>query len=127
MYYLPAIQESAPTNSEVDTAPEAAEASQDSVINAPTSLDKPAEETKHPGLSEKDKTINQETPQDVMKPPADSQALVVEKEAPEKIELILASLVVPIQAIPPPSQGSKASDTASQQPPKDKLTIKLKK
>ena len=113
MYYLPAIQESAPTNSEVDTAPEAAEASQDSVINAPTSLDKPAEETKHPGLSEKDKTINQETPQDVMKPPADSQALVVEKEAPEKIELILASLVVPIQAIPPPSQGSKASDTAS--------------
>ena len=78
-------------------------------------------------MSEKDKTINQKTPQDVMKPPANPQAPIVEKEAPEKIELVLASLVVPIQAVPPPSQGSKASNTASQQPSKDKLTIKLKK
>ena len=126
MYYLPAIQESAPTNSEVDTAPEAAEASQDSVINAPTSLDKPAEETKHLRVSEKDKTINQETPQDVMKPLVDPQAPAAENKALEKMELVLASLAVPIKAIPPPSQGSEASDTASQQPSKDKLTIKLK-
>ena len=84
MYYLPAIQESTPANFEADTAPEAAKASQDSVINAPTSLDKPAEETEHPGVSEKDKTINQETPQDVMKPPADSQGLVAEKELLKK-------------------------------------------
>ena len=61
-----------------------------------------------------------------MKPLADPQAPPAEKEAPEKIELVSASLAMPIQAVPP-SQGSKASDTASQQPFKDKLTIKLKK
>ena len=77
-------------------------------------------------MSEKEKTINQETPQDVMKPPANPQAPIVGKEAPKKMELVLASLAVPIQAVTPPSQGSKASDTASQQPSKDKLTIKLK-
>ena len=65
-------------------------------------------------MSKKDKTINQETPQDVMKPPADPQAPVAENEAPEKMELVLASLVVPIQAVPPQSQGSEASDTTSQ-------------
>ena len=57
----------------------------------------------------------------------DPQAPGAEKEAPEKMEIVLASLAVPIQAVPPPSQGSEASGTASQQPPKDKLTIKLKK
>ena len=127
VYYPPTIRESTPTSSEADIAPEAAEAGQDSVTNAPTPLDKPAEETEHPGVSEKEKTINQETPQDVMKPPANPQAPIVGKEAPKKMELVLASLAVPIQAVTPPSQGSKASDTASQQPSKDKLTIKLKK
>ena len=78
-------------------------------------------------MLEKEKTINQEIPKDVMKPPVDPQAPPAEKEAPEKMELVLASLAMPIQAVPPPSQGSKASDTASQQPSKDKLTIKLKK
>ena len=77
-------------------------------------------------MSEKEKTINQETPQDVMKPLVDPQAPAAENKALEKMELVLASLAVPIKAIPPPSQGSEASDTASQQPSKDKLTIKLK-
>ena len=44
----------------------------------------------------------------------------------EKMELVLAFLVLPLKVIPP-SQDSKAFDTASQQPSKDKLTIKLKK
>ena len=127
MYYPLAIRESTPASYEADTAPRTAEASQDSVTNTPTPLDKPAEETDHLGVSEKDKTINQETIQDVMKPPADPQAPVAKNEAPKKMELVLASLVVPIQAVPPPSQGSEASGTASQQLPKDKLTIKLKK
>ena len=65
-------------------------------------------------MLEKDKTINQDTPQDVVKPPIDSQAPAVENEAPEKMELVLASFAVPIQAVPPPSQGSEASDAASQ-------------
>ena len=102
-------------------------AGQDGVTNASTPLDKPAEETKHPRVSDKDKTTNQETPQDVLKPPTDPQALIAEKEVLKKMELVLASLAVPIQAVPPPSQDSEASDIASQQPPKDKLTIKLKK
>ena len=58
-------------------------------------------------------TINQETPQDVMKSPVDFQALTAENEAPKKMELVLASLTVPIKAVPPPSQGFEASDTAS--------------
>ena len=77
-------------------------------------------------MSEKEKIINQEVPQDVMKPPADPQAPPAEKEAPEKMELVLASLAMPLKVIPP-SQDSEAFDTASQQPSKDKLTIKLKK
>ena len=71
MYYPPTIQESALASSEADTVPRAAEASQGNVINAPTPFDKPAEDTENPGVSEKDKAINQETPQDVVKSPAD--------------------------------------------------------
>ena len=108
----PAIRESTPTNSEADTALEATEASQDNATNAPTPLNKPAEETEHPGVSEREKIIKQEVPQDVMKPPTDPQAPSVEKEAPEKMKLVLASLAVPIKAVPP-SQGSEAFDTSS--------------
>ena len=71
MYYPPVIQEFAPASSEADTTPEVAKAGQDSATNTSTPLDKPVEETEHPGASEKEKTINQEIPQDVMKPPAD--------------------------------------------------------
>ena len=107
-----AIREYAPTNFEADTAPEAVEAGQDSATNAPTPLDKPAEEIEHPGVSEKEKIINQKVPLDVMKPPADPQAPSAEKEALEKMELMLASLAMSIKAIPP-SQDSEAFDTTS--------------
>ena len=100
MYYPPSLLESAPSSSEADTAPEVAEAGQDNATNAPTPLNKPAEETEHPGVLEKEKVINQEVPQDVMKPPTDPQAPPTKKEAPEKMELVLASLTVPIKAIP---------------------------
>ena len=126
-YYPPAIRESAPANFEADTAPEVVEVGQNSVTNASTPLDKLAEEIEHLEVSKKKKTINQEAPQDVIKPPVDPQAPIAENEAPERMELVLASLTVPIQAVPPPSQGSEASNTASQQASKDKLTIKLKK
>ena len=88
------------------------EAGQDSATNAPTPLDKPAEETKHPGMLEKEKIINQEVPQDVMKPSVDLQAPPAEKEAPEKMELVLASLAMPLKVVPP-SQDSEAFDIAS--------------
>ena len=107
-----AIREYAPTNFEADTAPEAVEAGQDSATNAPTLLDNPAEEIEHLGVSEKEKIINQKVPLDVMKPPADPQAPPVEKEALEKMELVLASLAVSIKAVPP-SQDSEAFDTTS--------------
>ena len=77
-------------------------------------------------MSEKEKIINQKVPLDVMKPPADPQAPLTEKEALEKMELMLASLAMSIKTVPP-SQDSEAFDTTSQQPSKDKLTIKLKK
>ena len=107
-----AIREYAPTNFEADTALEAVEVGQDSATNAPTPHDKPAEEIEHPGVSEKEKIINQKVPLDVMKPPADPQAPPVEKEALEKMELVLASLAVSIKAVPP-SQDSEAFDTTS--------------
>jgi len=113
MYYPPTIWKSALAISKADTALEVAEAGQDNATNDPTPLDKTAEETKHLGVSEKEKTINQEVPQDVMKPPADPQAPPAENEAPEKMELVSASLAGPIEAIPP-GQGSEASNTASQ-------------
>ena len=71
MYYPPTIQESALASSKADIVPRVAEASQGNVTNAPTLFDKPAEDTENPGVSEKDKAINQETPQDVVKSPAD--------------------------------------------------------
>ena len=58
MYDLPAIRESAPVSSKVDTAPEATKAGQDSATNTPTPLDKPVEEAEHPGVSKKEKIIN---------------------------------------------------------------------
>ena len=61
-YYPPTIQESAPANSEADTAPEVVKAGQNSVTNAPTPLDKLTEEIEHLEVSKKEKTINQETP-----------------------------------------------------------------
>ena len=100
MYYPLAIRESARASSKADTALEAAGVGQDSATNAPTPLNKPAEETEHPGVLEKEKVINQEVPQDVMKPPTDPQAPLTKKEALEKMELVLASLTVPIKAIP---------------------------
>ena len=121
-----AIREYAPTNFEADTALEAVEVGQDSATNAPTPHDKPAEEIEHPGVSEKEKIINQKVPLDMMKPPVDPQAPPTEKEALEKMELMLTSLAMSIKAIPP-SQDSEAFNTTSQQPFKDKLTIKLKK
>ena len=62
VYYPPALQESAPASSEADIAPETAEAGQDSATNAPTPFDKPAKETEHLGVSEKEKIINQKVP-----------------------------------------------------------------
>ena len=62
VYYPPAIREPAPASSEADIALESAEAGQNSATNASTSLDKPAEETEHPRVSEREKIINQEVP-----------------------------------------------------------------
>nr|XP_023901960.1 brain acid soluble protein 1-like [Quercus suber] len=85
----------------------------------PTSTDKPAKETKHQGALEKEETSNQEAPQDVVKPPAGSQATLVIPQVPptEKKSSEVA----------PPSQDPKASNETPRQTPKDKLSIKLKK
>ncbi|XP_065633419.1 uncharacterized protein LOC136069141 [Quercus suber] len=55
-------------------------------------------------------------------PPANPQAPPAEKEASGNVELASDPLKTA-----PVSQASKASEIASQHPPKDKLTIKLKK
>nr|XP_023925245.1 extensin-like [Quercus suber] len=122
----PAIREVASANSEVGTTSKATDEGQAGAAKDPTSIDKPSEETRHQGALEKEETSNQEAPQDVVKPPAESQATPADSQAthadspapPVKKELPETTL---------PSQDPKASDAASRQIPKDKLSIKLKK
>lgn len=120
VYYPPAIREATFANSEADTTSEAANKDQASAANEPTPTDRPAEKVEHPGVSEKEKTSNHEVPQGVMNPQTDLQVPHAEKG------LASASPVVPSEAALL-GQGFEAPDAASQQIPKDKLSIKLKK
>ena len=64
-----------------------------------------------------------------MKTPTVTQDPLAEKEAPKKMEIVLATLPLPAK-IDPASKGLKAPETAASQPnkvpPKEKLVIKKK-
>ena len=64
-----------------------------------------------------------------MKTPTVTQDPLAEKEAPKKMEIVLATLPLPAK-IDPASKGPKAPETAASQPnkapPKEKLVIKKK-
>jgi len=101
----------------------------DSSVNVPTSSDKSTEEAEHPGITEKEKNANQGVAPDAMKPPTVTQDPPAEKEAPKKVEVVLAAIPLPAKA-DPASKGLEASVVASTQPihgpPKDKIVIKKK-
>ena len=63
------------------------------------------------------------------KTPTVTQDPLAEKEAPKKMEIVLATLPLPAK-IDPASKGPKALETAASQPnkvpPKEKLVIKKK-
>ena len=124
MYYPPAIREFVPSGSRIDTTFEVAEVGKDSSVIIPTSSDKLAEGAEHPGVPEKEKTANQGVALDAMKPPAITQDPPAKKEAPEKMEIFLATLPLPSKT-DPAIKGPEDSEAASTQPihgpPKDKI------
>ena len=106
-----------------------AEIGKNSKANAPTSFDKPPEEVEQPRVTEKKNNANQGVATDAMKPPTITQDPPAEKEAPKKMEIVLASLPLLAKG-DPVSKGPEASEVASTQPihspPKDKIVIKNK-
>ena len=125
MYTNPAIRESVPSGSRTEIASEVVEVGKDSTTNVLTSSDKPSKEAEQPGVTEKDKNANQEWPLVQW----NSQDPSAEKEAPKKMEIILATLQLPAMA-DPTSKGLEASKATSTQlvkgPPKERLVTKKK-
>nr|XP_023914288.1 uncharacterized protein LOC112025834 [Quercus suber] len=82
VYYVPAIREPAPIASKVGSDLRATDGSQASAAKDSASSDKPVEETVHQGALEGAGTDNPKVPQDVVRPPADSQATLVVPQVP---------------------------------------------
>ena len=127
--YYPLVIRDVSSGSRTDTTSEVIKVSKDSSASVPTSFDKPAEKAEHPKVIEKEKNANQGVAPNAMKPLAVTPDLPVKKEAPKKMEVVLATLPLPAKA-DPVSKGPKASEAASTQPihspPKDKIVIKKK-
>ena len=81
------------------------------------------------GPQKKEKNVNQGVAPNAMKLPIVTQDLPAEKEALKTMEIILASLPLPVKA-DPASKGTEVSEATSTQTgkvfPKEKLVIKKK-
>ena len=103
----------------------------DSTANDPTSSDNPFKVVKQLGVieKEKEKNANQGVAPDAMKPPTVTQDPLTKKEAPKKMEIVLAILRLPAKT-DPASKGFEALEVASTRPnkalPKEKLVVKKK-
>ena len=103
----------------------------DSTANDPTSSDNPFKVVKQLGIieKEKEKNANQGVAPDAMKPPTVTQDPLTKKEAPKKMEIVLAILPLPAKT-DPASKGFEALEVASTRPnkalPKEKLVVKKK-
>ena len=103
----------------------------DSTANDPTSSDNPFKVVKQLGVieKEKEKNANQGVAPDAMKPPTVTQDPSTKKEAPKKMEIVLAILCLPAKT-DPASKGFEALEVASTRPnkalPKEKLVVKKK-
>ena len=103
----------------------------DSTANDPTSSDNPFKVVKQLGVieKEKEKNANQGVAPDAMKPLTVTQDPSTKKEAPKKMEIVLAILPLPAKT-DPASKGFEALEVASTRPnkalPKEKLVVKKK-
>ena len=103
----------------------------DSTTNDPTSSDNPFKVVKQLGVieKEKEKNANQGVAPDAMTPPTVTQDPSTKKEAPKKMEIVLAILPLPAKT-DPASKGFEALEVASTRPnkalPKEKLVVKKK-
>ena len=106
-----------------------AEVGKDGPAEVLTSSDKPSEVAEQPRATEKEKNANQGVAFNAAKPLTTTQNPIVEKEAPKKMEIVLATLPLPAK-VDPPSKGPEASKATSTQPNKapsqGKLVIKKK-
>ena len=103
----------------------------DSITNDLTSSDNPFKVVEQLGVieKEKEKNANQGVAPDAMKPPTVTQDPPTKKEAPKKMEIVLAILPLPAKT-DPASKGFEALEVASTRPnkalPKEKLVVKKK-
>ena len=91
VYYPPAIRETAPVNSEAESASEEAETAWPEATLAVTTPNEPAEEGELPGVMETHRSLNPEAPQEVAESIAGAQASHAEEPA---------LLVQPLQTVP---------------------------
>ena len=103
----------------------------DSTANVQISSDNPSEEIEQLRVTEKEKekNDNQGVALDAMKPPTVTQNPPTKKEAPKKMEIVLATLTLLAKtdlASKVPEAPEAASTQPNKAPPKEKLVVKKK-
>ena len=129
VYYPPAIRAPGSASSKVNTSFKVAELGKGSPTKVPPSSDSPSEEAHQHGVTEKQADANKGVAPDATKPPAVPQDPIKEKEVPSKMEIVLATLLVPTKG-DLKSKDSGSSEAALFQStkalPKEKIVIKKK-
>ena len=129
VYYPPAIRTLGSASSKVDTSSNVTKLGKGSFAEAPSSSDKPSEEAQQQEVAKNEADANKEVAPDATKPPAAPQDPPKEKEVPFTMEIVLATLPLPVKG-DPKSKDSGSSEAAFSQstkgPPKEKIVIKKK-
>ena len=112
VYYPLAIRASSLANSKTNTALKVAELGKASPAKALTSSDNLSEVVKQSGVVEKEVNTTRGVAPDATKPPTASQDLPVKKKVPTRMEIVLATLLVPTKG-DLASKGPKALEAAS--------------
>ena len=117
VYYPPAIRETTPISSKVESAPKEVETARPEVALAITTPDEPTEKGELPGATKTHGNLNPEAPQEAAKSTVGAQAPHAEEPA---------LLVQPFQTVPL-GDASKGPEVTPAQLPKEGVKIKLKK
>ena len=129
VYYPPAIRQFAPSFLRVDVKSEVAKVSKDSITNVIATSVNLSEEAERPGATEKEKNSNQVVAPEAIMPLSTFQDPSTEKEKFKTMEIVLASLRLPVKP-DLASKGLEVSEATTVQPigglPKEKIVIKKK-
>ena len=129
VYYPPAIRAPSSASSKVNTSSKVAELGKGSPTKVPPSSDSPSEEAHQYRVTEKQADANKGVAPDATKPPVVPQDPIKEKEVPSKMEIVLATLLVPTKG-DLKSKDSGSSEAALFQSTKalakEKIVIKKK-